>query len=75
LDEDVAQKLIAEARKSGRTFKEVVNNCLRLGLNARRAARPASPFKVRARRLGQRPGVAFDDVEALLDQIDGTGRR
>ena len=42
LDEDVAAKLKAEARKTGRPFKETLNACLRAGLTLRKAARPAT---------------------------------
>ena len=40
LDDDVAAKLRAEARKSGRSFKETVNQVLRLGLHT--GEKPAS---------------------------------
>jgi plasmid stability protein len=74
LDDDVAAKLQAEARKNGRSFKETVNQVLRLGLNARREV-PIKPFKVRARPLGARPDLNFDNIEELLDQIEGPMRR
>ncbi|MGE5198503.1 MAG: hypothetical protein ACM3H9_02600 [Rhodospirillaceae bacterium] len=75
LDDDVAGKLAAEARRSGRPFKEVVNAYLRLALNAKRKPVPAAPFVVRARPLDQVPGVSFDNVESLLDQLEGPARR
>ena len=36
LDEDVAAKLKAESRKTGRPFRETVNACLRAGLSVRK---------------------------------------
>jgi hypothetical protein len=75
LDDDVAAKLAAEARRSGRPFKEVVNACLRLALNAKRQGAPAKRFVVKARPLDPVPGVSFDNVEALLDRLEGPGRR
>jgi hypothetical protein len=30
---------------------------------------------VEARRLGLRPGIDLDDIEGLLDVLDGTDRR
>jgi hypothetical protein len=74
LDEDVAAKLQAEARKSGRTFKEVVNEVLRRGFSARptRGSRP--PFRVSARDLGASRGN-LDDVSALLEQVEGSLHR
>ena len=75
LDDDVAGKLAAEARRSGRPFKEVVNECLRLALNAKREPASAAPFVVRTRPLDQIPGISFDNVESLLDQLEGPARR
>ena len=76
LDEDVAAKLRAEARKTGQSFKETVNQVLRVGLNTREKAPAIKPFKVRARSLGPlRPGLSLDNIEELLDQLDGPMRR
>jgi hypothetical protein len=74
LDDDVAAKLIAEARRAGKRFKDVVNDCLRQGLNAKRQPRPAVPFTIHPRPLDPVPGVSFDNIEALLDQIEGPSR-
>jgi hypothetical protein len=75
LDEDVAAKLKAEARKEGRAFKEVVNDVLRRGLASRRLA-ATTPFKVRARDLGDlRPGVSLDNIGELLDRVEGPRHR
>jgi hypothetical protein len=75
LDEDLAAKLKAEARKTGRPFKETVNACLRAGLSMRKPAQKARPFQVRPHDMGIQPGVSFDKVSALLDQIEGVERR
>jgi hypothetical protein len=40
LEDDVRTKLEAEVRKSGKSFKEIVNDTLRLGLCAREKATP-----------------------------------
>jgi hypothetical protein len=72
LDEDVAAKLKAEARRSGRSFRNVVNDTLRQGLLSRRAASRQTPFKVDARDLGQLlPGLSLDSVADLLEQAEG----
>src|ERR1039457_5953208 len=39
-------------RKSGKSFKETVNETLRLGLLSRQSARGVKPYKVRAKNLG-----------------------
>ncbi len=75
LDEDVAAKLKAEARRSGRPFKEVVNDYLRLGLSVRKQSTPLEPFKIHARPLGQRPGLNFDKISELIEQLEGPFHR
>jgi len=75
LDDDVAAKLDADARRSGRSFKETVNHYLRLGLNAKKAAKVKKPFKVRARSLGLRPGLNYDDIWGLIEQVEGPDHR
>jgi len=74
LDDDVAAKLRAEARKSGAPFKQIVNRVLRLGFNAQGQPRPLPPFKVKTRDLGLRPGFDFDNIEELLEKIEGPYR-
>jgi hypothetical protein len=74
LDDDVARRLEAEARRSRRSFKAVVNETLRAGL-LRRSAPPAKPFRVKATRLGLLEGVDLANVEQLLDRLDGAHRR
>lgn len=76
LDEDVAAKLRAEVRRSGKPFKQTLNEALRRGLleRGRRDRRPA--FRVRARDLGRvRPGLSLDDIGGLLDRLEGERRR
>ena len=70
LDDDVIAKLRAEMRRKGKSFKETVNEYLRLGLNVRREMRPAKPFKVRARPMGLRPGFSLDCIGRLLEQVE-----
>ena len=71
LDDDVKAKLDHEIRKSGKSFKEAVNYYLRLGLNAPAPARPARKFVVRARPLGLPPGLSYDNVGELIEQLEG----
>jgi hypothetical protein len=76
LDEDVAAKLRAEARRTGKPFKEVLNECLRIALSGgRRRTRPAS-FRIETRDLGAlRPGLSLDNVAELLDLVEGPESR
>jgi len=75
LDDDVAAKLKRVARRSGRAFREVVNETLRRGLMAARPGK-RSPFRVQARSLGGlRPGVHVDSIADLLEQVEGPFHR
>jgi hypothetical protein len=73
LDDDVSIRLKAEVRRSGKPFKEVVNECLRLALAARRRDRGTEPpFEVRPRDLGAlRPGLSLDNIGDLLEAVEG----
>jgi hypothetical protein len=77
LDEDVASRLKAEVRRSGKPFKEVVNDCLRLALSNRRRDRsPEPPFEIRPRDLGAlRPGLSLDNIGNLLEAAEGPAHR
>ncbi len=70
IDDDVAAKLRAEARRSGEPFKQTVNRVLRTGLHVRSVAVSAPPFKVRPRPLGLRPGFSYDKVGELIEQAE-----
>jgi len=75
LEDDVVASLREEARRTGRPFKTVVNDAIRAGLDQRAAPLAATSFRVRARDLGLRPGVDLDDIEGLLDRLEGPARR
>jgi hypothetical protein len=46
IDEDIAKRLHAESRRTGRAFKTVVNDYLRAGLAHREEVKAAARFKV-----------------------------
>jgi len=72
LDEDVARLLQKETRRSGDSFKEVVNRTLRLGLTQQPQRKP---FVVTPLDLRLPPGLSYDNVEELLDALEGPERR
>ncbi len=74
LDDDVAAKLKTAARKSGRAFRDVVNEALRRGLMKDRAA-SRTPFTVQPKDLGLKPGLEFDNIGKLLDYLDDAARQ
>ncbi len=70
LDDDVTAKLRAEVRRSGRPFKQIVNQTLRLGLSFRNQYKSLPPFKVKPYDMGLRPGFSYDNVGELLERLD-----
>lgn len=72
IDEDVARRLEAERRRTGKAFREVVNECLRRGLASTGGRDKAPPFEVDARDLGGlRPGLSLDSIGDLLEAVEG----
>jgi hypothetical protein len=63
-------------RRTGRPFKTVVNDHLRMALAHRRALKALPPFRVLSKDMGgPAPGRSYDDIGALLEDIeDAAGR-
>lgn len=70
LDDDIANLLNQEIRRSGISFKEGVNHYLRLGLMA--SKRPVrKKFVVKPLAMGLPPGLSYDNVEELIEALEG----
>jgi predicted transcriptional regulator len=73
IDDDLHQRLRAVAAETSRPFSAVLNEALRRGLRVGRD--DVEPFVVKARDMGLRAEVDLDDVEGLLDLVEGDARR
>ncbi len=74
LDDDIAVLLKKEARRTGEPFKQIVNRYLRRGITA--SKEPArKPFKVKPWNLQPPPGLSFDNVEELIEFLEGPYHR
>jgi len=74
LDDDIAQKLSDETRRTHRSFNAVVDETLRLCLLQQRSP-SRQPFRVRARRLVLREGIDPSYIESFLHRLGGAARR
>ncbi len=71
IDDDIAVLLEQEVRRSGKPFKVVVNNLLSLGLTQARQPVPSRRFQVKPRPLGLPKGGNYDDIAAVLEELEG----
>ena len=69
-------RVTAEAHRSERPFKVVVNDLLRTGLSVQRSAEKQAPFSVQSHDLGGlRPGLSLDSISTLLEELEGPAHR
>jgi Bacterial antitoxin of type II TA system, VapB len=71
LDDDVIDKARKAAEKSGRPFREVINEALRAGLRSLATVPDAKPYTTKPRKMGLKPGRNLDNIQDLLAQIEG----
>lgn len=75
IDEDVSIKLKAKLKESeNKTFKEIVNETLRLGLMAEKNLTKSKQFRVRSRALGVFKGLNYDNIGELIEQTEGVSK-
>jgi hypothetical protein len=69
LDSDVAQRLRQELASGKKSFKEVVNDRLRLGFGLKKdKKRP--PFRVKAHSSAYHPGIDPEKFNQLVDELE-----
>ena len=71
LDADVAAKAKRGAAKLGKSFKEVINAALRIGLDEVLKPAAAKPYRTKGRPLGLRQGFNYDNIAELLARAEG----
>ena len=74
LDEDVAELLKKDMRRSGLTLRETVNDLLRRSLMAS-VSKTKKAFVATPLALGLPPGLSYENVEDLIEALDGRARR
>ena len=71
LEEDVADRTRALARKLRKPFKTVVNEALRLGLEQVEKPEKQRPYTTAPHAMGLRKGYSLDNVQELLAHVEG----
>jgi plasmid stability protein len=72
LDDDVAARLAAEARKRGESLSRTANEYLRAGLRSSRESAPPKPYVPPVFDSG-RPLLDVTDVAGALEALDRAG--
>jgi len=76
LDEDVSTKLRSLAKRTGKSFKETVNEAIRTGLSVLPTTQPPPSFRVVTRDLGNvQPGINLDNIANVLEQTESPRHR
>jgi hypothetical protein len=75
IDDDIAKLVKQEQRRSGESFKSTVNSLLRRGLMNAREKAATKPFEVTPIPMGLPPGLSYDCISKLLDDLDGPYHR
>lgn len=70
LEEDIAEQLQEKARRSGETFKHVVNATLRRGLSGEKPISRLAKFVVKSKPCGFRSGVDVLRLNQLNDELE-----
>jgi hypothetical protein len=71
LDDDVMDRVQRHARSTGKPFKEALNELLRTGLLARESRPAQKRFRIKPFHMGYRRELNYDDVESLLEYLEG----
>lgn len=74
LDNDVADLARAIAEKSGRAFKEIINDALRRGLPDMKQPTRLPPYRTKPHRMGP-PLMPLDNIQEVLSRIEGEDSR
>lgn len=78
LDDDVVRTVKEEMKEGeGKTFKDAVNNLIRLGHHFKKKSRSErkKPFEVQTFNMGVYEHLNYDNIGNLLDEIEGPFRR
>lgn len=71
LEDDVAKLIREETRRTGDSFKDVVNDAIRKGLTTGAApSARAGKFRVKPKACGFRPGIDLLKLNQLLDELE-----
>jgi hypothetical protein len=75
IEDDVLDRARGLAAKTDKPFRYVINEALRIGLNAAEAPSKRHAYRTTPRKMGVKPGRNLDRIQDLLSQVEGEDRR
>ena len=75
LDDDVLERVKRESRSRGVSFRDTLNDLLRVGLLYLEQKPRRRTLKIEPTHMGYRAGLNYDSVESLLEYGEGEGHR
>ncbi|HLA77507.1 MAG TPA: ribbon-helix-helix protein, CopG family [Vicinamibacteria bacterium] len=74
LDDALDRRVRRLAARRGQSYREAVNAVLREGLQVLERTPSPQPYETQAHSLGTLPGVDYDKVGQLADELDDRSR-
>ena len=75
LDDDVLERVKRESRSRGVSFRDTLNDLLRMALLNLEQKPRRRTLKIEPTPMGYRAGLNYDNVESLLEYGEGEERR
>jgi hypothetical protein len=71
LDEDVLERVKHQSQSRGASFRDTLNDLLRIALLQQEQKPQGRKFKITPFPMGRRSNLNYDDVESLLEYGEG----
>ena len=71
LDDDVAARVKRESQSRGASFRDTLNDLLRVALLGGEHKPRRRTLRIEPTHMGHKPGLNYDNIEALLEYGEG----
>ncbi len=71
IDPDIAVKAKKAVQMTGMPFKKLINQALRIGIDAVLSPRKPQPYRTKGHAMGLRGGLSYDNIQELLAIAEG----
>jgi len=75
IDDAVEKQLRKYAGQRSLKFKQALNEVLRKGLANAANQEKTRPYKTKPKKVGLKPGLSYDNVAELLEQVEGPNHK